>query len=264
MNPEALADALIRPRRLLGEGPRPAARLARNGLDLALHFRGSESSSRRALLVHGWETDHRDLETMAEALVGLGFRCVLPDLPAHGGSAGETMMIPEAAHALSEVDTTYGPFDVCVAHSMGSAVVLVGITRGLQIGKGAFLAPPANYVHQLSRSARAAGAPQPMVTGALAVLRSRCPDIDGIDSEKLAHHLTMEGLVVAAGDDQILDPQDARLLAAAWPGSSLLDLPKASHRAVLRDATTVNAVCRLVDDREAFESNETGSSSPAS
>jgi pimeloyl-ACP methyl ester carboxylesterase len=250
MNPKTLADALIRPRRLLEDRPHPDARLAQNGFDIAVHLRGSPSATRRALLVHGWETDHRDLATMAEALVGLGFCCILPDLPAHGGSAGETMMIPEAADALIIVDNAHGPFDLCVAHSMGSAVALVAISKGLHTRMTAFLAPPANYVRQLSLSARAAGAPQPLVAGALAVLRSRCAELDGIDSLTMAKHLTMPGLIVVAGRDQILDPQDGRRLAAAWPRSDLLDLPEASHRSVLRDAAAVRAICVLADDSQ--------------
>lgn len=246
MRPEALATALIRPRRPVADLPQPDARLAQRGFDLALHFRGSPSSVRRALLVHGWETDHRDLETIAGTLAGAGFLCVLPDLPAHGGSTGETMMIPEGADALMAVDETHGPFDLCVAHSVGSAIALVALAKGLRAKKAAFLAPPRNYVHQLSVSARVAGAPPPLIAAALEVLRSRCPGLDGIDSLTMAPHLMMPGLVVVAERDQVLDPQDGRMLAAAWPRSRLLDLPEASHRSILRDAAVLEAIGVLV------------------
>lgn len=246
MTPEALAEALVRPRRSQEDLPRPSARLAQRGFDIALHFRGSSSSVTRALMVHGWEADHRALGTIASALVGLGFFCVLPDLPAHGGSTGQTMMIPEAADAVVAVGEAHGPFDLCVAHSMGAAVALVAMTKGLRAGKTAFLAPPANYVHQLSLSARAAGAPQHLVAAALDVLRSRCPDLDRIDSLTMAGHLTMPGLIVVGGRDQVLDPQNGRTLAAAWPGCRLLDLPEASHRSVLRDVAVTEAIGALV------------------
>ena len=246
MSPKALADALTRPRRLKGDGPQPGTTLARNGFDTALHFRGSPDSARRALLVHGWETDHRDLATIAEALTGLGFFCVLPDLPAHGGSTRETMLIPEAAEPLLQIGEAHGPFDFCVAHSVGAAVALVAISKGLHAGQVAFLAPPANYVRQLSLSARAVGAPEPLIAAALDVLRSRCPDLDGIDSLTMAKHLTMPGLIVVAGRDEVLDPQDGRRLAASWPASRLLDLPEASHRSVLHHAATIRAIAELV------------------
>lgn len=144
------------------------------------------------------------------------------------------------------VGEAHGPFDLCVAHSMGAAVALVAMSKGLRAGKTAFLAPPANYAHQLALSARAAGAPQHLVAAALDVLRSRCPDLDRIDSLTLAGHLTMRGLVIVAGRDQVLDPRNGRTLAAAWQGCRLLDLPEASHRGVLRDTVVVDAIAALL------------------
>lgn len=245
MKPEALAEALTRPRRLVGDLPQPDARLSLRGIDLALHFRGPAGAARRALLVHGWETDHRDLETIAGALAGAGLLCVLPDLPAHGGSTGDTMTLPEGADALAAVDEVHGPFALCVGHSVGSAVALIGLTEGLRAETAALLAPPRNYVQQLSTSARVAGAPAPLIAAALQVLRTRCPSLDGIDSLAMAPRLTMPGLVAVAGRDQVLDPQDGRLLAGAWPGCRLLDLPEASHRSILRDAAVVEAIGAL-------------------
>ena len=171
-----------------------------------------------------------------ELLVDLGYLCVLPDLPAHGRSDGETMTIPEAAEALVQVGQAHGPFELCVAHSMGSAIALVAVSKGLRAGKVAFLAPPANYVHQLSLSARMAGAPDRLTHAALEVLRSRCPELDGIDSLAMAGHLTMPGLIVVAGRDEVLDPEDGRTLASAWPSSRLVELSEASHRSILREA----------------------------
>lgn len=246
MKPQALADALIRPRRLLGEGLPGEARLLDGDRDLALYFRGDAGAPRRALLVHGWETDHRDMDHIASVLSEHGAWCVLPDLPAHGGSTGETMMIPDGAEALVAIDRKHGPFDLCVAHSMGCAIALAGMSKGLRVKAVAFLASPSNYVKQLSLSARAAGAPEPLVAAALDILRKRRPELDDIDSVAMAKHLTMPGLLVVAGRDQVLDPQDSRKLEVVWPDCVMLDLPDASHRSVLRDAAVIDAIVKLV------------------
>ena len=156
------------------------------------------------------------------------------------------MMIPDGAEALVAVDRKYGPFDLCVAHSMGCAIALAGMAKGLRVKAAAFLASPSNYVKQLSLSARAAGAPEPLVTAALDVLRARRPELDDIDSLAMAKHLTMPGLLVVAGRDQVLDPQDSRKLEGAWPDCVMLDLPDASHRSVLRDAAVIDAIVKLV------------------
>jgi hypothetical protein len=51
---------------------------------------------------------------------------------------------------------------------------------------------------------------------------------------------------VVAGKDQILDPQDGRILSAAWPDARLLELPEASHLSVLRDVGVMEAIAALV------------------
>ena len=86
-------------------------------------------------------------------------------LPA-GASAGDTMMIPEAAAALQHVATAKGPFDFAVGYSMGAAILLVAMVRGLQTARVGFIAPPINYPEQLTLSARGAGAPAPLVSAA--------------------------------------------------------------------------------------------------
>ena len=248
MDAKKLSLALVRPRRPREPvpAPTPDARVTWRDGEVALYLRApSDPKAPRALLVHGWEADHRDFDAIAAMLAQQGIASVLPDLPAHGRSSGETMMIPEAADAMVAVGAAYGPFDLCVGHSMGAAIALVAMSRGLRIGRAAFLAPPSNYVRQLSLSARAAGAPEPLVAAALDELRRRAPELDGIDSLALARHLTMPGLVVVAGRDRTLSPEDGRTIAGAWPGCRLLELPEATHRSVLEDAAVLLAIREL-------------------
>lgn len=242
MSPSTLAEALVRPRRLLKPGPGPAERLIAGSFDIALHERAPQSARRSALLVHGWETDHRDLLAVADALATAGVRCLLPDLPAHGASAGDTMMIPEAAAALLHVAEAKGPFDLCVGYSMGAAILITALGRGLATAKVAFIAPPINYRHQLTRSARGAGAPDPLISAALDVLRRRAPNLDEIDGLAMACGMTLPCTVVVAGKDEVLDPENGRKLAAAWHGSVLREDPEATHRSILRSAVTLDAV----------------------
>lgn len=243
ISPAALAEALVRPRRLLKPGPNPVERLVAGGFDLALHERGqSQAAHGSALLVHGWETDHRDLLPVADGLVASGLRCVLPDLPAHGASAGETMMIPEAAEALLQVAAEKGPFDMCVGYSMGAAILLTALGKGLRTAKVVFIAPPINYRHQLTLSARSAGAPDVLIAAALDVLRQRTPDLDDIDGPAMARGMTQPCTIIVAGKDDVLDPENGRKLSDAWQGSRVFEDPDASHRSILRSAVTVDAV----------------------
>jgi pimeloyl-ACP methyl ester carboxylesterase len=245
MQPAALAEMLIRPRppRL---PPAPTGTYLRSGdADVAVHLRGDTGAPLRALLVHGWEGDHRDLDAIAGVLPA-GMLKVMPDLPAHGASSATTLMIPEGAEALLEVDRAYGPFDLCVSHSIGTAMALVAMDRGLRARQAVFLTPPSNYVRQTTITATAAGAPAALIAAALDVLRRRCPELDSIDSPSMAPHIRVPSLVVVAGRDRVLDPNDGRVLAGALPDATLLELPEATHRSVLNDRAVMAAILSLV------------------
>jgi pimeloyl-ACP methyl ester carboxylesterase len=245
MQPAALAEMLIRPRppRL---PPVPTDTYLRSGdADVAVHLRGPADAPLRALLVHGWEGDHRDLDGIAGVLPPEALR-VMPDLPAHGASSAATLTIPEGAEALLAVDRAYGPFDVCVSHSIGCAMALMAMDRGLRTRRAVFLTPPANYVRQTTITATAAGAPAALIAAALDVLRRRCPELDRIDSPSMAPHIRVPSLVVVAGRDRILDPNDGRVLAGALPDAALLELPEATHRSVLNDEAALASITRFV------------------
>lgn len=247
MTPQDLADAMIRPRKLLPPNPQvPDQMLAVGDGAVAVFMRGPAAAARRALLVHGWETDHRDLDAIAAALAGQGLFCVMPDLPAHGASSGDTMTIPEGAAGVLAVAERHGPFELCLGYSMGAAIVLTAIAAGLRPARTAFVAPPVNYVDEMTKSARAAGAPDPLIAAALAHLTRRCPDLRDIDSATMAHHLTMPGLIATAGNDQVVDPGNGRVLAALWRGCSLVEVPGTSHRGILRHDAAIAAIRDLV------------------
>ncbi len=248
MTPDALADALIRPRRRKAHSPAPARRLSAGDFEVALHAAGDAQAPFRVLAVHGWEADHRDLLGLA-ARLPFPVAVTAPDLPAHGASSGGTMMIPEAARALLAVDAAGGPFDLVIAHSIGTAATLVALADGLRAGAAVLLAPPANYVKQLELGARAAGAPQALIDAALAVLRRRCPALDRIDSPAIASRVGIPALVVVAGRDRTLDPADGRAVASALPRGRLLDLPAATHRSVIEDPAVAAAMAELLECR---------------
>lgn len=249
MTPAQLAEILIRPRKRRPPVGSADAHVTSGGREVVMHLRGRPNAPGRVLLVHGWEADHRDLLMIAEKLPAESF-CVLPDLPAHGLSPGETLMIPEGAVALGVIDAEYGPFDLCVAHSVGAAIAQFAASGGgLRTRALVMLAPPAHYARQLSKAAQAAGAPPPLITAALDVLRKRCPDLDRVDSVALAPLVKVPCLIVVAGSDRTIDPDDGRAIAAASPNAVRLELPQATHRSLLSDEAVHEAVAAFARDR---------------
>jgi pimeloyl-ACP methyl ester carboxylesterase len=244
MTPADLAAALCRPRKLIPNPPEPAAWLTHEDGKIAIHLSGELEGTVRALLVHGWETDHRDLDQVGAALADRDIFCVAPDLPAHGASSGTSMTIPEGAQALRTVEMAYGPFDLAVGYSMGAAILTYATTKGMVADRIALIAPPGNYRRELTKSARAAGAPEALIELALAEFRRRCPDLDEIDKSLLVP--VCPGVVAIAGNDGVLDPQEGRALASLWRGCQLIECDEATHRSILRDVAVIEAIAGLL------------------
>ena len=245
MTPAALAATLSRPRKLLADPPGPEM-LDLAGEKIAVHTQGRPDALVRALLVHGWETDYRDFTQIAEAFARDGVYCVAPDLPAHGKSSGASMTIPEGARALQAVHEAYGPFELAVGYSMGAAVLLYALSKGLPAKKIALIAPPGNYVRELSKAARAAGLPEALIAPALQEFRRRCPDLDEIDCGTMALSLSCTGIIAVAGNDRIADPEEGRRVAGYWRGSRLLECEHASRLSIMYDARLIKAIAGLL------------------
>jgi pimeloyl-ACP methyl ester carboxylesterase len=245
--PSSLAEAMIRPRRSARSNEAPEQFFSTPHGDVALYFRGPSDAQKRVLLLHGWEDDHSFLDPVAKELVKLGLRCRALDLPAHGASSGDTIMIPEAAEVLLDLDRSFGPFHLCVGHSIGAATIAVALTRGLRTQKVALLTPPTNYARHIASAALAAGAPAILVERAMRELRRRCPTIDMIEGVALAKQMSVPALIVVAGRDAVVDPEESRRLVAAWEKSELLFSPESTHASPLREGPILRAVSAYAD-----------------
>lgn len=232
MDATAMATRLVTPRRRRSTDATPDAVVHFEEGDVAV-FRSGDGPH-RALLVHGWEGIHSDLATTAAALADDGWTTISPDLPAHGASSGTSMTIPEGARAILAVDAALGPFELVVAHSVGSAVAVLALTRGLRAKRVVLVTPPANYPKALEGMARHHGADDDAVAAILSVLRARSPDLDELDSPKLVACLTQEGSVVVASRDKVLSPEAGRAISVSWAGGRLLEVD-AGHLDVLED-----------------------------
>ena len=93
------------------------------------------------VLVHGAGHDHGVWQEVASALAAAGLRVVAPDLPGHGGSAGEA--VPDigqrAEWLLRLLDALDLPSAWLVGHSMGSLITLAAAARAPQRVRGLVL-----------------------------------------------------------------------------------------------------------------------------
>ena len=81
-------------------------------------------SGRKALLVHGWNSQSSHMLALARALNDAGIDIVLLDLPGHGASSGRHLHLGKGIEAIDAAWRHHGSFDAFVGHSFGGAVAL--------------------------------------------------------------------------------------------------------------------------------------------
>ncbi|NOR27325.1 MAG: alpha/beta fold hydrolase [Lutibacter sp.] len=92
-------------------------------------------SKRKVLLIHGWAGRGTQLFKIADKLLENGFMTISFDGPAHGKSTGKTTMMNEFVIATELIESTYGPFEFAIGHSLGGMAVLNSVKKGLQLKK---------------------------------------------------------------------------------------------------------------------------------
>lgn len=218
-------------------------------------YRGGDGP--RVFFQHGWEADSADLTTLARAAATAGFEVVLIDAPAHGASEGRTATMLDFAAGLGAAARRIGQPFAAIAHSMGLpstvfAIVEQGLTPSTVVGLGAPDALPANVRFQangMGLSERAIG----LLLNGIEYKLGR--PIDRFDIARDVGALPSGPLIVHGLADQIVPPEAAQRLAAAWPKAELALFDGIGHRGVLRDDQVVG---RVLTHLAATESAPTG------
>src|SRR4051812_40940069 len=106
------------------------------------------------LLVHGWEGRGSQLGAFVAPLVARGHRVIAFDGPAHGDSTGRHLTVAGLADAVRAAGAIAGEIHGVVAHSFGAPAVTVALSRGLAVGRVAFVGPAAAAEGATQRFAR--------------------------------------------------------------------------------------------------------------
>lgn len=84
-----------------------------------------------ALFMHGWAGRGLQCSEMVQPLLDQGFRVVAFDAQAHGKSEGKTTNLLLMADALRALTDEIGPIHTLIGHSLGGAIGLLAINKGL-------------------------------------------------------------------------------------------------------------------------------------
>ena len=118
------------------------------GAELTVYAQPAAPHGPVALLVHGWGGHARQLLPLAESLAQHGWRPVLVEMPAHGGSGGTTSSLPQFARAIDYVAARLQQeghrIGLLVGHSLGANAAAYAASRGTAAARLVLGGPPAS------------------------------------------------------------------------------------------------------------------------
>lgn len=204
----------------------------------------SFGSGPTVMLAHGWSGHAAQFDAWIEPLVTAGYRVVLFDAPAHGGSGGRRTNIMDMAGAIQLVAGLHGPVHAIVAHSFGAPATLFALRHGLKADRLVLLAAPLSLTkfslfvaHVLGLPLSVRGRMQRNMERKLG-FRWDEADTDKVLSE-LAETRALDVLLVHDRRDREVPFAAAERLAAAVPSARLIATDGNGHNRLLRSATVI-------------------------
>jgi pimeloyl-ACP methyl ester carboxylesterase len=202
-----------------------------------------------ALLVHGWEDDNALWEPMIDRLRANGRAVIAFDLPGHGYSAAELDGPDAAGKAVTAVAAAFGPIDAVIGHSFGCAAAIMAMDHGLEVRRAVLIASPIpkNRASILDRYRRNGVAPEVVDRAILLYAARESAAGPPFDIEAACRRMRAQALIVHSMDDEQCPPQNARILADAWPGSDLMWTDGLGHRRVAQDKATIQRAADFIE-----------------
>lgn len=195
------------------------------------------------LLVHGWQGRGTQLGSFVEPIVRTGHRVIAVDAPGHGDSP-DTLFTPTAfADVLIQVQREVGPLGGVVAHSMGTAAVMVALRGGLRTASLVLIAPLPSFTQLVQRAGAALG----IAPGTLAgsdfvrvvekILGRPVADLD------LDPALASRAAVLLCHDatDKTIPVESTRQLARDWPQAVFVETAGLGHFEILAEPSVLSA-----------------------
>lgn len=200
-------------------------------------------AGRKALLVHGWNSQSRHMLSLAKALNDAGVDTVLLDLPGHGASHGRHLHLGKGIEAVDAAWRHHGPFDAFVGHSFGGAIALnaaLGTSMCVparRSDKLVLIAAPNSLPAIFRGFGRTVGLPSPAQTALeRKVLTLLGQSLDLMVASEQLKTYTRPVLVLHDMDDRDVLYADALRMARAGSHVKLLTTSGLGHRRLLKSA----------------------------
>jgi pimeloyl-ACP methyl ester carboxylesterase len=209
----------------------------------------SWGSGPTALMVHGWEGRGTQMGAFVEPLVAAGFRVVAFDAPAHGETAGSTLVLPRFADAVTAAMRAVGPVHAIVAHSFGAPAVAYALRAGVSVPSLVFVAPM-DAAAAIRRFVSWTGlGPDVRRVMEERLERRFGQALERFSAASLAQAQPSRLLVLHDRADPICPLGDGEAWDRNWPLSHLDVTDGLGHTRILRDPGVVESVVAFVRER---------------
>ena len=206
-----------------------------------------EGSSKKVLLVHGWSGRGSQLSSIATECNKKGFFVVSFDAPAHGGSSSNTTNVPEFVEAINFLNTTKGPFDYAIGHSIGGICIMNSLRFGDMYKKMVTISSPHVNVDMFKDFIFKIGLKEKSLNKLLEVFKSKVgSDVESYDLIKCAKISNTPTLILHCDDDRDIPVECSKESIKHFKKGKIIITKGLGHRRILRNKSIVKSVVNFL------------------
>lgn len=206
------------------------------------------NADRKALFIHGWESNAGRWRSFIPQLVDAGFQVVAFDAPGHGASSGKKLHLVIFMAAIKAVYQHFGAFEAIVAHSMGAGAASIALaTSDLPRPDKLVLLGSFSQVSEVYLGyEKMLGLAPKLRKGFNQTIKKLSGHETAYFSvaDKIAALHDIKGLIIHDKQDQTIHVQEARNIAKNWPSAKYIETDGAGHS--LQDETIFKEVISFI------------------
>jgi len=202
------------------------------------------------LLVHGWRSRASRYAGFVARLLELGYSPVSFDAPGHGDTPGPIVSILGFQRIIRGLEERHGPFDGVIAHSLGVPFALYAVREGVAARRLVMISGVAEFGYLADTFCRELGL-GPRTNKALrrSIERGYFDGDEQIWNRFSVATADADLLVIHNDEDDVVDPQQARLLLRAYgPRAHFLATTGLGHRRIMTDPEVITEAVAFLQD----------------
>ena len=204
-------------------------------------------SSRKILIMHGWESRATQLYSLVPGLLDQGFEVIGIDAPAHGRSKGGKANPMTFSRAIGEADKAFGPFYGAIGHSMGAAAISIAMESGVRFQRTVLVASPNRLYDMLVAFAGFIGLPKrAQILFVKEIEKEVGRPAEDLDVSRVFSELKPEALLIHAKNDSEVPFACHDAILKACPGLQDYISESLGHRRIVRSPDISERISRFM------------------